>query len=200
MGENRAGFRMPEQAQTVLTAGDMEEVRQEAYNDGFSEGKGAGYEAGLDEGRAAMQQQLELELTKIRQLIQAMQHPFQGFRGELVAEIKSTTRDLCEVFLRHTMTQDTALLDFLVDEAVKQLLPTDHKIVIHANQHNCDVVKNSLQEHMESDAWRLQVNNKLSDGNVFLESGHSRVKIDLQGLLSDYVERMAQIDVEPASE
>lgn len=196
MGENRAGFRMPDHTQP-LTARDVEELRQQGYEDGFAEGKNAGYQAGLEEGRAAMQEQLELELTKIRQLIQAMQKPFQGFRTVIVTELKATTRDICESFLRHKMTSDTQLLDFLVDESVQQLLPSQHQIVVHVNQHNSEVVQKALKNHVEDEAWRLQINNKLSDGNVFLESGHARVKLDLDAMLAQYLVQLSQIDSPP---
>ena len=64
------------------------------------------------------------------------------------------------------------------------------KTIIHVNQHNSEVVQNALANHMDESGWRVQLNNKLSDGNVFLESGHSRVKINLPELLDQYIKQL----------
>ena len=190
MTQSRAGFRLPDTHQ--VTVADMAEVRQQGYDDGFEEGREAGYTAGAEEGKAAMQAEIELELVKIRQLVQAMQHPFQDFRDEIVLELKALTKDICESFLRHQLAQDQQTLGFLVEESVKQLLPTDHQIVVHVNDHNAGVVEQALAGHLEEKGWRIQKNAKLSNGNVFLESGHSRVKIDMQALLTSYLTQMAE--------
>ena len=73
MSENRAGFKLPFHEATVTVA-DMSDARDAGYADGFSEGKAEGYEAGFKSGQEELQRKMELELTKIRQLIQAMQH------------------------------------------------------------------------------------------------------------------------------
>lgn len=185
----RAGFKTPARPGQVTVA-EMANVRQDGYDDGYKEGQAAGYKAGFESGQADLHKKMELELTKIRQLIQAMQHPFQDFRNELVSEMKVITRELCETFLRHTMVCDQSLLEHLVDEALGQLLPTDHQVVIHVNSHNSEVVQKALKNHLEDDSWRLQLNEKLSDGNVFLESGHSRVTLDLEALLKNYLQQL----------
>lgn len=191
MDDQSAGFRMPSQIKQ-MTVGDLADATDQGYEDGFKEGQKKGYEAGLQQGEAKMQQQLELELTKIRQLIQAMQHPFDGFREALATEVKNLTGDICEAFLRRKITEDHKTLAYLVDQAVQKLLPSNHQIVVHVNAHNSEVVQSALKDHVDADAWRLQVNQKLSDGNVFLESGHSRVSVDLHQLLEDYLRQMSE--------
>ena len=186
MSESRAGFSSPSTVATVTVA-DMADARDAGYDDGFKQGYSEGHAQGLQSGQAELQQQMELELTKIRQLIQAMQTPFQGFRDELVQELKLISTQICDTFLHHKVGSDQALLEHLVDEAVQKLLPSDHQVVIHVNNHNKDVVEKALVSHVEEGAWRLQVNDKLSDGNVFLESGHSRIKIELNTLLESYI-------------
>lgn len=189
MSESRAGFKLPSQAASV-TVSDMADVREAGYADGFKQGQEEGHDAGYKSGQAEQQRQMELELTKIRQLIQAMQHPFQSFREDLIKELKGLSIQLCETFLRHTIAEDKTLLEYLVDEAVVQLLPTDHQIAVHVNSHNSDVIQQALESHLEDTAWRIQVNDKLSDGNVFLESGHSRVHIDVNELLQQYLAQL----------
>lgn len=189
MTDGRAGFKLPTHGVSI-TVGDMTDARDAGYNDGFKQGQAEGYTVGLQSGQEELQQKMELELTKIRQLIQAMQHPFQGFREDLVKELKGLSIQLCETFLRHSIAEDKTLLEYLVDEAVKQLLPTDHQIAVHVNSRNSDVIQQALESHLEESAWRIQVNDKLSDGNVFLESGHSRVQINVNELLQQYLAQL----------
>jgi len=189
VSQHRAGFRTPMPLGKVTVA-DMTDARQEGYDDGFLEGKAEGYKAGLASGQAEQQRQMDIELTKIRQLVQAMQQPYQGFRNDLVTEIKLITKSLCETFLHHTIAHDQGLLEHLVEQALAQLLPSDHQVVVHVNSHNSEVVEQALSTQLETDAWRIQVNEKLSDGNVYLESGHSRIAIDLDQLLHDYMQQL----------
>lgn len=189
MTESRAGFRPPVK-ESGVTVAEMADAREAGYDDGFKEGKAEGYAAGLAEGQAELAKKMEIEMTKIRQLIQAMQHPFQDYRQDLVSELKMLSTEICRTFLHHQVTQDQALLEYLIDESVQQLLPTDHQIVIHVNQHNSAVVQRALMNHLDENGWRVQLNHKLSDGNVFLESGHSRVKIDVPALLNQYIQQL----------
>lgn len=186
---DRAGFRLPSQVPAVTVA-DMADARDAGYADGFKQGEAEGYKAGQALAQEELQQKVELELVKIRQLIQAMQHPFEGFRHHLVKEIKAASVQLCETFLRHTLTQEHRLLEFLVDEVVQQLLPVSHHLVVHVNSRNGHVVQQALASHLEQAQWRIQVNDKLSDGNVFLESGHSKAQIDLEALLAQYLSQV----------
>jgi len=188
MTETRAGFRSPLQAQ--VTVAEMADAHQAGYDDGYKEGKTKGYHDGLQAAQDESRKQLAVDLAKVRQLVQAMQHPFQDFKVSLVEELKSLTREICAHFLGHVIQDHQALLIALTDQALNQLLPSDHQIVVHCNQCNSDILQLALQQHLEPEAWRIKINTKLSDGNIFLESGHSKVKIDISAQLDEYLKNL----------
>ena len=184
---DRAGFKIDSGHR--VTASDLEAVHSAAHEEGFEQGRKEGFQKGLEQGKQEAQKQMEIELAKIAQLFHGIQQPYHDLKDELLAELKKLTLRISEAFLEHQLEEDD-LLQHLVEQAVDRLLPCEYELVIHSNPEHQMILEKAIEQQVHPQGFRVQINPKLSVGNILVEAGHSQVDIDLKKTIQEYLSKL----------
>jgi len=161
---------------TLPTAEDIEQIHEQARQEGYQ----AGYDEGMLAAGDAMQAEREREMARLRALVDN----FQQALGELDQTVGEQTLDLAievaSLVLGSTLKTRRDLLLPVIREAL-QALPLHHgNIALHANPEDMDALREGLVEISAPGNINLVPDSTLSPGGCVLKAGHSEIDASLE--------------------
>jgi flagellar assembly protein FliH len=164
-----------------MTAGQLEEisnqayeeVREQAYQDGLKQGHDEGYQAGLDAASHTLKQQAESLQATINQL----HHYLGGQDDEVEQALVNVATCVASAVLRRELSIDSSQIRAVVNEAIASLPMDASNITIFLGEADYCLLK----EHADiPDNWQLQQDSKLTAGGCRVTSRHSVVDYTLE--------------------
>ncbi|MEH6566113.1 MAG: flagellar assembly protein FliH [Halopseudomonas sp.] len=171
-----------------FTVEELEQIRQEAYNDGFSTGEKDGFHAGQLKGQQEARTVLEARLAELevlmKQLMIPLQEQDQQIEDMLLHMLEAMLR---EVLQREMRTDRTQVLQVLRG-ALKALPVGAGNIRIYLNPDDFDAIKALRERHEES--WRLLEDDSLMAGGCRVETEHSQVDATLETRMQQLIAQL----------
>ncbi|WP_305857465.1 flagellar assembly protein FliH [Balneatrix alpica] len=185
-----------------LTLEQLEEIRQDAWNEGYQEGLQSGHaeglEKGLQEGRAqGHEQAYAAEVERITQqeqrlqaLVSAFAKPIDVQDKALVASLGNLVEQLVVAVLGHELVASKQIIPQLLERVLAELPdPTvDAKVRVHPED------EEALQQamHLAGVSWQLQTDEQLHPGGLYLQSAYTQVDARLDTRLEQVLQEFRQ--------
>ena len=167
-----------------LTLDELEAIRQDAYNEGFSTGEKDGFCAGQLKARQEAEVALTVKLKSLEQVMGCLLEPIaeqdQQIEAALVELVVKATREI----VRRELKMDSSQIRQVLSEALKLLPMGAENIRIFVNAQDFELVKALRERHEES--WRIIEDDSLLPGGCRVETAHSRLDASID-LRSDQV-------------
>ncbi|WP_120510272.1 flagellar assembly protein FliH [Photobacterium salinisoli] len=185
-----------EQAPLPLTAADLDDIRQSAYEEGLAEGRAAGHaegfetgrqegvaaghqeglEVGREEGLAAGQEIVEQHVAHLTQVFDKLALPLQQVdkqvENQLVEMVSVLTRELIRV---EVQTNPQVILSTL-REAIATLPLASQSITVQLHPDDLVLVTAAYsQQELDNRRWQLLAEPGLERGDVQISAGDSAV-------------------------
>jgi len=156
-----------------LTQQAYDEVRQQAYEEGARQGREEGYQAGLEEGREAVQQQI----SQLQNTLHSLHNVLEGQDDELEQALVNLTMCIARSVLNHEISLDAGHIQSIIKQAVDALPLKEDRLVIHLNpaEHQLLTGQEGIPEQ-----WTLQSDPSVSAGGCRVISAHSVVDFTLE--------------------
>lgn len=165
----------------TITAAQLEEISQAAYDDvresahkeGLEQGYSEGYQAGIQAAQADVQQQV----AALQQTVASLM----SFLGEQDDQVEQALVNLATTMassiLRRELALDSRHILEVVHQAV-QMLPTNvDNLTVHLSEQDYQL----LTEHATlADNWQLRVDSAMTPGGCRVTSRHSVVDFTLE--------------------
>ncbi|MFZ6686196.1 flagellar assembly protein FliH [Undibacterium sp. SXout11W] len=168
----------------LISQEEIDQIRENARNEGYAAGYQEAYENGLREGQAAGLQAAE-DTMKLE--IQSMQDLARNFILEIDAAGKSTGQELLDlaISLAENMLKTKLALDHnailpIVEEAIAQLPSIQQPANILLNPIDATTIKNTMGEVLNSDGWRIVSDAQLSRGDCKIETAYNLVDASIE--------------------
>jgi flagellar assembly protein FliH len=199
-----------------LTADDIEQIRQAAFDEGISQGKEEGFGQGYHEGReqgyqdglqqgqaegkkaglADGEQLIQEQLAQLRALIEQLQQPLRKVDAEVEQSLLNLTLQMAQAVLGVEVKTNPQCILNTLREAVDALPYQADKLIIKL--HPDDIA--TIQQHYSSEEiaerlWQLRSEPALERGDCRVESTESSVDRTLKTRLQSSLEHFLQ---EPA--
>lgn len=195
-----------------LTAGDMEDIRQAAYDDGLEEGRKEGYQAGHeeglknghDEGYAAgetegreqgaekglqeTRKDVEAKLERLEQLMGELLVPIQRHEDELEGALVNLTTVLARAVLYRELSMDSSQIAAVVKKAMASLPSTSENVRIHIHPDDFEFVS-EVAERFEAKTSVVE-DAAIMRGGCKLETRHSLVDFTVEKRFQKAVQDM----------
>lgn len=165
---------------TAITAGRLEEITQQGYEQGrlegrqagFAEGRKAGFTQGEREGLQAGRQQIQQQVTLLAGIMRDLVEPLAQQREATEQALVTLAGEMALAIFRRELDMDAAGLPALVREAVAALPAGARELCVYLNPQDHGLLKDSslFPEH-----WRLLTDPGLSRGGCRVETDHSVV-------------------------
>ena len=206
-----------------LTADDIEQIRQAAFDEGISQGKEEGFSKGYQDGREQGyqdgQQQglaegkkagllegealIREQLAQLQQLLTQLQQPLLQLNAEVEQSLLDLTVQMAQAVIGvEVRSNPQAILQTLM-EAVEALPTQADKLLIKLHPDDLAVVKMHFTEaDILERHWQLRGEPSLERGDCRIESSGSsvdrRLKLRLQSNLEHFFQEPVQQPAEPS--
>lgn len=168
------GFKLP-------TAGEIEQILQEArrqgYEKGIEEGREEGHQlgqqAGHTEGYAAGQAEARAEAERLSSTTNQLEHALNELETQVADELLALAMELARGVIRREISAHPEGLLTVVREAIGQL-PQQHA-AIYLHPEDASLLRSYMGDQLSHAGHRIHENFKLKRGDCILEAGGSQI-------------------------
>lgn len=199
-----------------LTADDIEQIRQAAFDEGISQGKEEGFGQGYNEGReqgyqdglqqgqaegkklglSEGEQLIREQLAQLRALIDQLQQPLQKVDAEVEQSLLNLSLQMAQAVLGVEVKTNPQCILTTLREAVDALPYQAEKLVIKLHPDDVAVIlQHYSSEEIAQRSWQIRNEPALERGDCRVESTESSVDRTLKTRLQSSLEHFLQ---EPA--
>ncbi|GAA6170860.1 flagellar assembly protein FliH [Colwellia sp. KU-HH00111] len=196
-----------------LTAEEIEQIRQAAHDEGFSQGKEQGFAKGYEEGKAqgleegttqGIEQGTEQGLTQGKasidalsvhwqKLIEQLEHPLASVEKNVEEQLLTLVVQLTEAVVLQEAKTNPDILMAAIDAGIKSLPSNDTNIQIYLNPEDIKQVEQQFgEQHIKESGWRLLPAPQLTPGSCQIENSTSNIDLQMKSRLKQVLESFLQ--------
>jgi flagellar assembly protein FliH len=206
-GRREAQKPLIEEPASILppTLSQIEDIRQEAENEGFSQGKEEGHKEGLDSGRLeglkqghdegfeqgkdqGYQEGVDKALELVKQfehLVGQFEKPLELLNNEIEQELVSLTLKLARAVIGHEIKTHPEHILTALRQGVDSLPLKEQGIVIRLHPDDHQFTQELYTVHqLEKNRWELESDPSLSPGDCIVLSQRSSIDMRLETRMS----------------
>lgn len=185
----------------AVTAQQLEDIRQSAYEEGLVEGRQKGHEQGLleghekgyeqglnqgqsdglEQGLAQAKEQIDAQIAALNGLIEQLPAPLSEQDGRLEHELVELALVLAANVLHHEVEINPEVVVKAVSEGIKAIGMSQPALQILLNPDDMEAVQLAWgEETLAKREWTLMADPSIGRGGCQIESSSSSVDMDLQ--------------------
>jgi flagellar assembly protein FliH len=180
-----------------LTLDELEAIRQDAYNEGFSTGEKDGYRSGQLKARQEADTALAGKMLAVEQLMQQLFEPIAEQDQQLEVALVNLVSHMAREVIQRELNSDSSQIRQVLREALKLLPMGAGNVRIQLNPQDFEMVKALRERHEES--WRIVEDDALLPGGCRVESEHSRIDASIETRLSQALKQLFEQQREQAT-
>ena len=161
-----------------LTLDELEAIRQDAYNEGFSTGEKDGFHAGQLKAKQEADVVLSGKVAVLEQLMSQLFAPIAEQDQQLERALVQLVSQMSREVIRRELLADSSQLTQVLREALKLLPMGAGNVRIHINPQDFELVKALRERHEEN--WRILEDEQLQPGGCRVESEHSLIDASIE--------------------
>jgi flagellar assembly protein FliH len=210
-------YEPPEETEIIepvpLTAEEIEEIRQAAFDEGFSQGKEEGFAKGHEEGKEVGHQEgltigheegvsngfaegkeaSEQQVAAMQSLVEQLHHPLANVEKNVEAQLLQLVVQLTQAVTQHEAKTNPDILLSAISEGVKALPSQETQTQILLNPQDIKLVEQQFGEgHIQEQGWRLLAAPQLSPGSCQIENSTSNIDLSVKSRLNEVLESFLQ--------
>lgn len=163
-----------------LTAGRMEEIHRQAYDEGFELGK----REGLEHGRAQVQQQLK----HIEAIAGHLSAPLVQLDDQLVEEVVELAMTIARHIIRREIRADPGQIVAVVRQAMAELPVASRRVRVNVHPEDAALLRDGTAPSDGNEGgWELVEDPSMSRGGCRVETDTSRVDATVERRLGAIV-------------
>jgi len=196
-----------------LTAEEIEEIRQAAYEEGFNQGKEEGFATGFDEGKKSGHEEglklghdegVETGLAQGKETIDDLAAKWQSLSNELHQPLKSVEHNV-EQQLLHLVVQLTEAItleeaktnpDILlsaISAGMKALPSQETQTQLLLNPEDIALIEQQFgEQHIQEQGWRLMAAPQLNRGSCQIENSTSNIDLSVKSRIKEVLDSFLQ--------
>lgn len=156
-----------------LTATRLEEIQQQAYEEGF----GLGRREGLEKGAALVKEKAE----RIEAILNLLSRPLHQLDDEVVKEVVSLALSVARQVIRRELKADPGQVIAVVQRAAAILPVASRNIRLFVNPIDAVTLRENLPALQgEQSAWQIMEDPGLARGGCRIETENSRIDASIE--------------------
>ena len=196
-----------------LTAEEIEEIRQAAYEEGFNQGKEEGFAKGYEEGKSSGheegvkngheegvsqgleqgKEQIETLAKNWQSLTDGMHQPMAAVEKNVEEQLLHLVVQLTEAVTHHEAKTNPDILMSAISAGIKALPSQDAQTQILLHPDDIKLVEQQFgQDYIEEHGWRLLAAPQLAPGSCQIENSTSNIDLQIKSRLKDVLESFLQ--------
>lgn len=165
-----------------LTAGRLQELQKDAYDEA--------YQAGLNAGRKAGEDEISKYVLRFEQLLHALARPFDELDDSVEKQLVELSMAVVKQLFRREINIEPGHVIGVVREAI-QLLPTaSRNIIIHLHPEDAKLVRESLSSTDGERAWDIAEDPLINRGGCKVSTDNSRIDAQADARLQAVINKI----------
>lgn len=166
------------------TVAVLENLRQQAHNEGFAQGSDAGYAAGIKQARDETLQ------------LQALMQNFQDALGQMDEQIAQSLLDLslevARQMVHETLQIKPEVILKIVSDAISSLPHFNQNAHLILHPGDVELVRKQMSEQLSHAGWKIFTDAQIQRGGCRVETSHSHVDAAIEARWKRIVESIGQ--------
>ena len=195
---------LPEEPPVMpFTVEELEQIRAEAYNEGFATGERDGFHSGQLKGQQEAKTVLDARVAELESIMGHLLEPIQAQDEQIEDMLLELVETMVRQVVQRELISDSSHIQQVLRGALKALPMGAEQIRIYLNPADFEAIKAVRERHEEN--WRLLEDDQLLPGGCRVEAEHSQVDASRETRLQQIIEqfneqRLAQRAHPPAAD
>ena len=172
------------------TAGALQALHKEAYDEGFALGRKEGKTAGYNEGIAEARQKLEQQEQQLTQLLNKLAEPLEKLDEEVEHNLVELTIQIARHLVRREFKIEPGEIVAVVRGALSALPVSARNPRIYLHPEDAVLVRNALSVSEEDSSWRIEEDLLMMRGDCRVETESSLIDASIEAKLSAIAARL----------
>lgn len=161
-----------------LTLDEVEAIRQDAWNEGFSTGEKDGFHAGQLKAAQEAEVALENKVQALEKIMHALFEPIASQDQELEEAMLDMVMHISQQVIQRELKIDSSQIKQVVRESLKLLPMGSEAVRVHVNPQDFEQIK-ALRERHEGN-WRIVEDDDLLPGGCRFESLNTQINATVE--------------------
>lgn len=176
------------EAPKPFTVEELEQIREEAYNEGFSTGEKDGFHAGQLKAQQEARNRMDARVAEFEQLLGHLLEPLRQQDEQIEDMLLHLVEHMVRQVVQRELKIDSSQVLTVLRGALKVLPMGAENIRIYLNPVDFEAVKALRERHEER--WRLLEDEQLLPGGCRIETEHSQVDATLETRLEQLITQL----------
>lgn len=171
-----------------FTVEELEQIRAEAYNEGFATGERDGFHSGQLKAQQETKARMEARVAELEAVMTQLMEPIREQDQQIEDMLLELVETIARQVVQRELITDSSHISQVLRGALKALPMGAEHIRIYLNPTDFETVKAIRERHEES--WRLLEDDQLLPGGCRVEAEHSQVDATRETRLQQVIEQL----------
>ena len=183
VGEGAAGSGITASPQIasppLMTAGKLEKIQQQAYEEGLAQGK----KEGLEQGQAIIRTRVQA----LENICGQLENPLEALDHQVVDELTELTVQIARHLVRREIKTEPGQIIAVIRQALGQLPLASRSIRLYLNPEDAQYVRATLSDAAAENSWEIYEDPVLSRGGCRVVTETSQIDATVEKRLAQVV-------------
>jgi len=168
----------------LTTVAELENIRQQAHDEGYTQGKDAGYTAGIQQART--------EAAQIHTLLQSLQDGLNLIDEQLAQSLLDLSLEIAHKMTGEILQTKPEVILKIVSDAISGLPHFNQNAHLVLHPDDADLVRKHMGERLSHAGWKIFTDAQIRRGGCRIETAHSQVDAQTETRWKCIVESIGQ--------
>ena len=163
---------------------ELENIRQQAYDEGYTQGHDAGYAAGIQQART--------EAAQIHMLLQNLQDALNKVDEQLAQSLLDLSLEIARKMVGENLQAKPEIILKIVGDAIGNLPHFNQNAHLILHSDDAELVRKQMGDQLLHTGWKILTDEQIKRGGCRVETSHSQVDATLEARWKRVVESIGQ--------
>jgi len=165
-----------------LTAGDLQRLQKDAYDEAWERGRSDGVKAG--------EREIAARATRFDELLCALSKPFDQLDDAVEAQLIELSIAVVKQLFRREINIDPSHIVGIAREAIQALPIASRSVLLHLHPDDAELVRGALRPADNEPAWAIAEDALLTRGSCKVTTENSQIDATAEARLNAVVNRV----------
>lgn len=172
------------QNNALATVAELENIRQQAHDEGYAQGSDAGYAAGIQQART--------EAVQIHTLLQNLQDALNQTDEQLAQSLLDLSLEIARKMTGEILQAKPEVILKIVSEGISDLPHFNQNAHLILHPDDAELVRKQMGEQLSHAGWKIFTDAQIKRGGCRVETAHSQVDATTEARWKRVVESIGQ--------
>lgn len=168
----------------LATVAELEQIRQQAYDEGYAQGQETGYAAGA--------QQMRMEIGQVQTLMQQLHTSLNQVDVQLAQSLLDLALEVAHKMVGTTLQVNPEVILNTVNEAIGSLPHFNQHAHLVLHPEDAELVRKHMGDQLSHTGWKLLSDARIERGGCRVETAHTKVDATVEARWKRIVESIGQ--------